>query len=121
MLLDVSIQVPDEIDITQLRALGGVQSGERELPEDKPETAPRTSQIACTNQHFFALEIQIDEALVQQLAEMGFAVEGCRKAVYHTKNAGSEAAMAWILEHMEDAGNLGAKRKTARKNIASRF
>ena len=70
---------------------------------------------------FLLLEIQIDEALVQQLAEMGFAVEGCRKAVYHTKNAGSEAAMAWILEHMEDAGNLGAKRKTARKNIASRF
>ncbi|XP_065842340.1 ubiquitin carboxyl-terminal hydrolase 5-like [Oscarella lobularis] len=86
--IDVSIQVPDEIDITHLRALGGVQSGERELPEDKPETAP---------------QIQIDEALVQQLAEMGFAVEGCRKAVYHTKNAGSEAAMAWILEHMEDA------------------
>ena len=34
---------------------------------------------------------------------MGFAHEGCRKAVYHTHNSGVEAAMAWILEHMEDA------------------
>ena len=34
---------------------------------------------------------------------MGFAREGCRKAVYHTHNSGAEAAMAWIFEHMGDA------------------
>lgn len=35
---------------------------------------------------------------------MGFGVNGCRKAVYHTKNAGIEAAMEWVMEHMGDPG-----------------
>lgn len=35
---------------------------------------------------------------------MGFPVEACRKAVYHTKNAGIETAMNWVMEHMDDPG-----------------
>jgi len=41
--------------------------------------------------------------LVLQLLEMGFNLNGCRKAVYHTPGQGIEAAMNWILEHMSDA------------------
>ena len=40
---------------------------------------------------FFLLlysEPAIDENVVRELAAMGFAFEGCKKAVYHTKNAG---------------------------------
>ena len=33
---------------------------------------------------------------------MGFSLEGCKKAAFHTKNAGVEAAMNWVLEHCGD-------------------
>ena len=48
--------------------------------------------------------VQIDDATVQQLADMGFHIEGCKKAVYNTNNSGVEATMNWVMEHMEDAG-----------------
>ena len=38
----------------------------------------------------FFLEPQINEGLAFQLSEMGFPIEGCRKAVYHTQNSGKK-------------------------------
>ena len=38
------------------------------------------------------------------MVNMGFAVEGCRRAVYHTRSQGIEPAMEWVLQHMEDQG-----------------
>ena len=49
-------------------------------------------------------EFQLDEGIVAQLMDMGFPLEGCKKAVFHTKNAGAEAAMNWVMEHMGDPG-----------------
>ncbi|TNN69091.1 Ubiquitin carboxyl-terminal hydrolase 13 [Liparis tanakae] len=45
---------------------------------------------------------EIDEAAVMQLAEMGFPLEACRKAVYYTGNMGTEMAFNWIIAHMEE-------------------
>jgi len=39
-----------------------------------------------------------------QLAEMGFPLEACRKAVYYTGNLGAEVAFNWIIAHMEEPG-----------------
>lgn len=39
-----------------------------------------------------------------QLAEMGFPLEACRKAVYYTGNMGPEMAFNWIIAHMEEPG-----------------
>lgn len=61
-----------------------------------------TRNINCGS--FSFVEIQIDDGLVGQLMDMGFAREGCRKAVYHTKNSGIEAAVAWVMEHAADPG-----------------
>lgn len=47
---------------------------------------------------------EIDEASVMQLAEMGFPLEACRKAVYYTGNMGAEMAFNWIIAHMEEPG-----------------
>lgn len=47
-------------------------------------------------------EPEIDAGIVQQLAEMGFPWEACRKAVHLTGNNGTEAAMNWVMEHMGD-------------------
>jgi ubiquitin carboxyl-terminal hydrolase 5/13 len=34
--------------------------------------------------------------------EMGFDVNGCKKAAVNTKNSGIEAAMNWVIQHMGD-------------------
>lgn len=49
---------------------------------------------------------EIDEAAVMQLAEMGFPLEACRKAVYYTGNMGPEMAFNWIIAHMEEPGKM---------------
>lgn len=41
-----------------------------------------------------------------QLAEMGFPLEACRKAVYYTGNMGPEMAFNWIIAHMEEPGKM---------------
>ena len=48
-----------------------------------------------------------DEGLVAQLVDMGFPLEGCKRAVYNTKNQGVEPAMEWVLQHMDDPGRRG--------------
>lgn len=52
-----------------------------------------------------------DEGTLAQLSEMGFPLEGCKRAIYHTKNEGVEQAMNWIMEHMADPGKLRFMRK----------
>ncbi|XP_033097730.1 ubiquitin carboxyl-terminal hydrolase 5-like isoform X1 [Anneissia japonica] len=84
--LDVSVNMPDDLDLTSIRGKG-LQPGEVELPEGDVPAEP---------------EVVIDEAMVMQLVSMGFDYEGCKKAVYHTKNQGTEAAMNWVLEHMAE-------------------
>ncbi|KAK7487678.1 hypothetical protein BaRGS_00021097 [Batillaria attramentaria] len=84
--LDVSVDVPDELDLSQLRGKGK-QPGEEELPAECPQEP----------------DVKIDGAIVGQLVEMGFAPEGCKKAVFHTKSSGIEPAMNWVMEHMGDA------------------
>ena len=48
--------------------------------------------------------MEISEATVTQLMDMGFPREACKRAVFHTKNQGAEAAMNWVMEHMDDPG-----------------
>lgn len=52
----------------------------------------------------FLAALDIDESSVMQLAEMGFPLEACRKAVYYTGNLGAEVAFNWIIAHMEEPG-----------------
>jgi len=87
MKFDVSIEMPEQLDFSVLRGTGK-QEGEEELPEAVVDT-PK--------------EPEIDVAVVQQLTEMGFPWEACRKAVHFTGNSGTESAMAWVMEHMGDA------------------
>jgi len=46
----------------------------------------------------------VDEAVVSQLTEMGFPRNACIKGVHFTNNTGIEAAMNWVMEHMNDSG-----------------
>nr|XP_042913406.1 ubiquitin carboxyl-terminal hydrolase 5-like [Parasteatoda tepidariorum] len=83
--LDVSIDVPDILDLGVLRGMG-IQPDEEELPE-----APSSEN-----------EFQYNEALLYQLSEMGFPLDGCKRALYETQNLGIGAAMNWVMEHMND-------------------
>ena len=133
---DVSLDMPDEIEISHLRAKG-LQPGEEELPEQQQEQPGDNfeyyvGESCCSNSlkiqrkvcsenwrdsclyrscimhnyfSVFTVEVQIDEGTVAQLVDMGFHVEACKKAVFNTNNSGVEAAMNWVMEHMEDPGN----------------
>uniref|UniRef100_A0A3B5RFN8 Ubiquitin carboxyl-terminal hydrolase n=1 Tax=Xiphophorus maculatus TaxID=8083 RepID=A0A3B5RFN8_XIPMA len=91
--LDVSIDVPDTLDLSGLRATGQ-QPGEELLPEVAPPPlmTPDVEVKAPV----------LDDSTVSQLCEMGFPLEACRKAVYYTGNTGIDAAMNWIMSHMDD-------------------
>ncbi|XP_065700555.1 ubiquitin carboxyl-terminal hydrolase 13 isoform X1 [Patagioenas fasciata] len=98
--LDVSVDMPDFLDISHLRARG-LQPGEEELPDIAPPIViPDDPKDRMVN-HFME-SLDIDESSVMQLAEMGFPLEACRKAVYYTGNLGAEVAFNWIIAHMEE-------------------
>ncbi|XP_043926319.1 ubiquitin carboxyl-terminal hydrolase 13 isoform X2 [Protopterus annectens] len=102
--LDVSIDMPDILDISYLRAKG-LQPGEEELPEIAPPIIIPDDPRDRMRNHFVE-PVEVDESAVMQLAEMGFPLEACRKAVYYTGNLGAELAFNWIIAHMEDAEPL---------------
>lgn len=83
--LDVAVEMPDCIDLSALRSTG-LQPGEELLPE--LQGAPPA--------------VHYDEAIIQQLVEMGFPYEGCKRAVYFTDNEGLEAATNWVMQHIAD-------------------
>lgn len=98
--LDVSIDVPDFLDLNRLRSTG-LQSGEEELPDlSPPIVIPEDTRDNSMSNSTDSPEI--DESSVMQLAEMGFPLEACRKAVYYTGNMGAEMAFNWIIAHMEE-------------------
>uniref|UniRef100_A0A4W4FKU2 Ubiquitin carboxyl-terminal hydrolase n=1 Tax=Electrophorus electricus TaxID=8005 RepID=A0A4W4FKU2_ELEEL len=95
--LDVSIDVPDTLDLSALRGTGQ-QPGEELLPEVAPPPL-MTPDSRLDRQ----LPPVLDDSTVSQLCEMGFPLEACRKAVYFTGNTGIDAAMNWVMGHMDDA------------------
>uniref|UniRef100_A0AAR2LNW1 Ubiquitin carboxyl-terminal hydrolase n=1 Tax=Pygocentrus nattereri TaxID=42514 RepID=A0AAR2LNW1_PYGNA len=114
--LDVSIDVPDTLDLSALRGTGQ-QPGEELLPEVAPpplmtpdvevkgilgsrgneEDDSLYSPLLCQS-----VSPVLDDSTVSQLCEMGFPMEACRKAVYYTGNTGIDAAMNWVMGHMDD-------------------
>ncbi|XP_011293017.1 ubiquitin carboxyl-terminal hydrolase 5 [Musca domestica] len=84
--LDVAVQMPDELDLSNWRATGK-QANEEELPE---------CEVAKPAFVF-------DEGILSSLVQMGFPPEACKRAVFNTKNSGLEAASNWLMEHIGDA------------------
>ncbi|XP_037513033.2 ubiquitin carboxyl-terminal hydrolase 5 isoform X1 [Rhipicephalus sanguineus] len=87
--LDVEMLMPHQLDLSFLRG-SGVQPGEELLPEPK-ETNEGSTQT-----------VELNQAWVSQLADMGFPLEGCKKAVFFTQNTSIEAATEWAMDHMND-------------------
>ena len=83
--LDVAIEMPDILDLSSLRG-GGLQPGEETLPELQ-EPVP---------------EPVLSPDIILKLVDMGFPLEGAKKAVYFTESKGLEQATNWIVEHIAD-------------------
>lgn len=84
--LDVSVDIPDVLDLSALRSTG-LQPNEALLPD--LDAAPPQPEF--------------DENVIAQLADMGFPIEACKRAVFYTKNSGMEPATQWIMEHIGDS------------------
>ncbi|XP_075236962.1 ubiquitin specific protease 5 [Lycorma delicatula] len=87
--LDVSVEMPDMIDLASLRA-GGPQPGEENLPELQGSPPP----------------LHLDSNILSTLVDMGFPVEAAKKAVYFTESSGIEQATNWVMEHIGDSDFL---------------
>jgi ubiquitin carboxyl-terminal hydrolase 5/13 len=84
----VQIEMPEQLDLSSLRS-GGLQPNETLMADTASTPAAATV-------------IHENAAVVSQLVEMGFPADACRRAVHLTQDAGLEAAMAWVMEHMDD-------------------
>lgn len=84
--LDVAVEIPDVLDLSNLRSTG-LQPNEELLPDlDRAPPQP-----------------ELDEGIIAQLADMGFPIEACKRAVFFTKNSGLDPATQWIMEHISDS------------------
>ncbi|XP_039297114.1 ubiquitin carboxyl-terminal hydrolase 5 [Nilaparvata lugens] len=84
--LDVSVEMPEEVDLSALRGAGGLQPGEEALAEESAET----------------VKVNIDENMLAMLVDMGFPTEAAKKAIFFTEGRGLEAATEWIMQHIGD-------------------
>ncbi|XP_055823453.1 ubiquitin carboxyl-terminal hydrolase 14 isoform X2 [Solanum dulcamara] len=87
--LDVYIDVPETIDISSMRS-NGIQPGEELLPDSAAGDGEQSIKLLA------------DDDIVAQLVSMGFNLLHCQKAAINTSNSGVEAAMDWLLNHMND-------------------
>lgn len=99
--LDVFVDVPDEIDITSLQG-SRLQPGEELLPEEEDGEEAASASGRERGGAGGVAAPAAEEAIVQQLMDMGFPRVRCEKAALGTSNAGAEEAMNWLFAHMED-------------------
>lgn len=84
--LEVYLDIPEELDLSMYKARGP-QDGETLVPEEvSPAAAPA----------------EVNEAALYQLMEMGFGMNGCKRALSAVGGSDTEAAMNWIFEHNMD-------------------
>ncbi|KAL5332159.1 hypothetical protein BJX70DRAFT_384968 [Aspergillus crustosus] len=84
--LDIPVEVNDEpIDLSPY-----ISSGPGDIEELLPEDESSDGGF------------EANEDIISQLLGMGFPQVRCEKALYSTGNSDLEAAMNWLLSHMED-------------------
>uniref|UniRef100_H2ZM55 Ubiquitin carboxyl-terminal hydrolase n=1 Tax=Ciona savignyi TaxID=51511 RepID=H2ZM55_CIOSA len=95
--LDVSVEMPDNLNLNELRA-SGLQKDETLLPDIEPPPAPPSEPL-----------IDIDEEAVVAISQMGFPLSRCRAALVATGNMGVEPAVMWLMENNSDANEASTE------------
>ena len=83
--LEVSVDMPDFIDLSAIRA----------LPKPDDETLIPTSSESPA-------KFEFNQEFINLLMTMGFTMDACKRACYKTNNSGIEAASNWLMEHLDD-------------------
>jgi ubiquitin carboxyl-terminal hydrolase 5/13 len=92
-IADIPVILPENDELNLDNYLGhGLQPGEEELPHTSNASGPSQPQV------------QVDAETLSMLESMGFPTENCRKALIATGNIGAEAAMEWLINHIDDPG-----------------
>jgi ubiquitin carboxyl-terminal hydrolase 5/13 len=90
--IEVDIDVPEEISLQGLKGTGP-QEAEILVPDE-----PEGSSESATVQNAPA----VDENSLAQLMDMGFSMNGSKRALMAVGGSDVEAAMNWVFEHNSD-------------------
>lgn len=88
--LDVSVPMPEEIDLSGLRG-SGPAAGEVLMTEEESQTSDDQGSIVP------------DPEIVSKLMGMGFTENASKRAAIATNNQSKEASLEWVFVHMEDS------------------
>ena len=86
--IEVKLEIPEDLDLTDLRSAG--PKPDEVLVPDETEAPPAPTQTS------------VDRAAVDQLMDMGFSMNSCKRALLAVGGSNMEAAMSWIFEHNTD-------------------
>jgi ubiquitin carboxyl-terminal hydrolase 5/13 len=89
--IEVEIDVPKHVSLQKFKGLGP-QEGEVLVPE---ETKRNSESLAPST-------TAIDEGALGQLMDMGFNMNGCKRALMAVGGSNVDAAMNWVFEHNDD-------------------
>ena len=92
--IEVNLDIPEEIDVNKFKATGP-QDGEELIPAEE-EGSSNTAGGGSSS------KVEISEAALSQLMDMGFGMNGCKRALMKVGGSDTEAAMNWIFEHNMD-------------------
>ncbi|KAL7542759.1 hypothetical protein ACHAXR_012827 [Thalassiosira sp. AJA248-18] len=90
--IEVDIDVPEEISLQKYKGTGP-QEGETLVPEETKGSEEATAAPAAP---------AVDEGALGQLMDMGFNMNGCKRALMAVGGSNVEAAMNWVFEHNAD-------------------
>lgn len=88
--LEVNLDIPEELDLTAYKSKPP-QEGENLVPADEDVSKVTVRQAS-----------EIDENAICQLMDMGFTLNGCKRALTAVGGSDLEAAMNWVFEHSMD-------------------
>lgn len=90
--IEVEIDVPEEISLQTLKGTGP-QEGENLVPPEIEGASEAPDVPAAPT---------IDENSLAQLMDMGFNMNGCKRALMAVGGSNVEAAMNWVFDHNGD-------------------
>lgn len=91
--LEVNLDIPEQIDLNFLRGTGP-QDGENLVPEEKEDKPTTNAELNGPP--------AIDESALSQLMDMGFSMNGSKRALTAVGGSDLQAAMTWVFEHNMD-------------------
>jgi len=97
--IEVNVDVPHKLDIEYLKA-SGPQGGESLVPEADENKVDDSAELAEAPSASVPSQVPIDPDAISQLMDMGFSLNGCKRALFHSSNV--EQALSWIFEHSMD-------------------